>query len=51
MPIEVKIETTDGIDILVVDGHPVSNGKETLKAQDVLDLLEWMGYITIKIEE
>lgn len=51
MPIEIVIKTVDDIDYLVIDGHLMTGTNRTIKSQEILELLETMGYITIKIEE
>jgi hypothetical protein len=49
MPIEIEIKTTDK-DYLIIDGFYLGC-KEDIKPKDILDKLEYMGYVTIKVTE
>lgn len=57
MPIEIIIKSGDDTineiqeDIFSIDGHEFSTTTGLVKKQDILDMLEYLGYITIKIEE
>lgn len=51
MPIEIIIRVSEEHeDYVILDGHYMQP-KQNIKRSDILDMLEYLGYITIKIEE
>lgn len=57
MPIEIEIKSGEEVingrleDVFSIDGHSFCTATGLVKKNDILDMLEYLGYITIKITE